>query len=289
MPYFEYPKEDGPKRRRQFTATAVRLSNMGMHLPAHIVEEGLQWYPTVHEVAREGAKDVGITQSQASGIIAATSPNLEFDRNVNAVAQLAGLSKSDWEMVGRSASRRTPDNQLMPRLPEVTSMLREKAPSLVGSYDANLVKARRILHGEQWREVLESPKAHHFAGNIENPGIDTGVTVDFRHADIIANQMYPAKDKGRGIEAWRNPGGTLTRYEHMENITRAAAERASRRHPLFKGIMPHDMQAILWVGGKWIEKRGNTRSRGVPRRGQPYTTATGAPLARDEFWRNQRG
>lgn len=284
MVKFKYP-EEGPDRRRFFTATAVRLSNMGMHLPSHLVEEGRQWYPTVHEVAHENARSVGITQSAASGIIAATSPNLEFDRNVNAVGQLASLDKADWKLIERSAARRTPDNRQMPRIPEVASMLREKAPAMVATYDPNLVKARRILHGEQWRDVLQSPKAFHFAGNIENPGADTGVTVDFRHGDIFTNQMWPAKQK-RGLEEWRQPGGTPSRYEHMENITRSAAERAARMDPRFAGILPHDMQAILWVGGKWIEKLGGVRSVGVPRRGQPYTTATGAPLAKQTFWRN---
>lgn len=261
------------------------MSNMGMNLPTHIVEEGKQWYPRVHGIARRSAQEAGISTSQASGIIAAVSPNLEFEeRNEHAVSQLTNLSKSDWEMVERSASQKSPSGQSMKRIGEVTHMLREKAPALVSSYDLSLMRARRILHGEQWRDVLQSPKTFRFAGNIENPYEDTGVTVDFRHHDILVNQMLPAKDADRGISSWRNVTGKPTRYEHMEDITRNAASRASRMDPRIRGILPHEMQAVLWTGGKWIETQGGTRGVGVPRRGQPYTKATGAPLAHHRFW-----
>lgn len=268
-------------------ATASRLANMGLSLPDSIVTEGRLWYKNVNRISAEDARSAGLSPSQGHGIVAAVSPNLEFEgRNVNAIGQLAKLDESDWNLVRLSAARRTATNKAMPRLPEVTEMLREKAPNLVASYDTGLVKAHRIMQGEQWRNVLKPSKGPkgfygktgHFAFNIEEPEEDTGVTIDYRHHDIIANRMMPPKDK-RGLEA-------AGRYTTIESITRNAAASAARRDPRFAGILPHDMQAVLWVGGKYIETQGGARGVGVPRVGQRYTTAEGRPLSRDSaFWR----
>lgn len=286
MAFLEWSSE--PKtRNREIAATASRLANMGLSLPDSIVSDGRLWYRNINRVATEDARSVGLTASQGAGIIAAVSPNLEFEnRNSSAITQLANLDESDWDLVRRSAVRRTPENRMMPRLPEVTEMLQDKAPDIVASYDLGLLKANRIMQGEQWRNVLKpykGPKGFYgktgkFAGNIENPEEETGVTVDYRHNDIIANRMLPPKYK-RGLDA-------ASRYNTIEDITRLAAQSASRRDPRFENILPHDLQAVLWVGGKWIESKGGVRGVGVERVGQKYTTAEGRPLHRDSaFWR----
>lgn len=300
MAIFDVPKRTGPEDKtpeKFMTATARRLVNMGMSLPAHIVQSGRQWYPRVHDIARSAVgletvegRRIGSTAT-ASGIIAAVSPNLEFEeRNAHALSQLGNLDTSDWEMVKRSSEAKQPGtSKQAPRHPEVTAMLKEKAPSLSASYDSGLLKAHRLLSGEQLHDVLPlstAPKTHHFALNILNPHEDTGVTVDFRHHDIVANQMLPPKMTGRGISSagLKTPGRT-TRYEDIENITRMATKRISKMDERFQGIQPHDMQAILWMGGKHIETLGGARKVGVARKGQPYTTPTGRPLPRDaHFW-----
>jgi len=299
MAFFDVPKSTGPddKTPEQFMAnTARRLVTMGMHLPNHVIESGRQWYPVVHEAAK---KTVGMDTAEgrrikdistAGGIIAAVSPNLDFDsRNIHAVTELAGLDSSDWDMIRRSATAKQADGKTQaPRNPEVAAMLREKAPSLVSSYDTGLVKAHRLLSGDQLRDVLpraSAPKTSHFADNIINPFEDTGVTVDYRHHDIVANQMMSPK-ASRGIStADLKTAGRRTRYEDIEHITRLASTLAGKRDERFRGILPHDMQAILWMGGKHIETQGGARRVGPARKGQPYTTETGAPLPRDaHFW-----
>lgn len=300
MAYFDVPKAESPddKTPEKFiTATARRLVNMGLHLPEHVIQSGKEWYPRVHEIARnavgmetaEGRK-IGNTAT-AAGIIAAVSPNLEFeDRNAHALTQLSRLDTSDWAMIQRSAEAKQPGtSKQAPRHPEVRAMLAEKAPSLNASYDTSLLKARRLLNGEQISDVLplsSSPKTHHFAFNILNPHEDTGVTVDFRHHDIVANRMLPPKGAGRGISsAGLKTAGRRSRYEDIEHITRMATGRISKMDDRFHGINPHDLQAILWMGGKHIETLGGARKIGVKRQGQPYTTPTGAPLPRDaHFW-----
>jgi hypothetical protein len=263
---------------------------MGLSLPDHIVEEGKMWYPAVHAATVKGSKDIGISSSQGSGIVAAVSPNMDFERNnINALQEITNIDKSGWDMIQRSASQIDPKTgNRAKRIPEISEMLKEVAPSLGAAYDTSLLKARRILNGEQWRDVLSlrtGPKTFRFAGNIEDPFSDTGVTVDGRHHDIVANSMRPWTDFERGISSAGLESGRPTRYEDIEEITRLATNRMSKRDSRFAGIHPHDAQAIFWVGGKFIETQGGARRVGPKREGQQYTTALGGPLRRDaHFW-----
>jgi hypothetical protein len=283
MAVFDVPKDN---RQQYMSSVASRLATMGMHLPDHLVESGKRWYPEVHETVKAQAPSLGISASQGAGIVAAVSPNMDFDnRNIKALEQIGNIDKSGWDMIYRSASRRTPDNRQMKRIPEVTEMLREVAPSLNSSYDASLVNAHRIMHGEQWRDVLTGPKTFRFAGNIENPFEQRGVTVDGRHHDIVANAMYPWTDFERGISSFRK--SRPTRYEDIESVTSIANKAVQRRDSRFAGALDHDLQAILWLGGKFIETQGGVYQKGPARTGQPYTTARGTPLKRDkEFWQS---
>ena len=61
----------------------------------------------------------------------------------------------------------------------------------------------------------------------------------------------------------------------MEDITRAAGRSAGRRDDRFADILPHDMQAVLWVGGKWLERGGGVTRQGPKREGQRYTDSRG--------------
>lgn len=279
-----FPDSPSPQRS---AATARRLVNMGLNLPDHIVEEGKEWYPAVHEatgkfVGQETAEGHKITNiHQAAGVVAAVSPSMNFeDRNIHALTELQGMGREHWDVVRGSAQGRK-------RSPEASAMLKEVAPSMATQTDSQLLKAHRILKGEQWHEVIPlqgSPKTHHFTSNIAEPGRDTGVTVDGRHHDIVANNMQ-GWEQNRGISSAGLKSGKRSRYEAIEGITRAATTRASAEDKRFAGIQPHDMQAVLWVGGKWIERGGDaTRKQGPTRVGQPYTSGSGHPLASQQFW-----
>jgi hypothetical protein len=286
MAFFTVPKD---KRQQFMSSAASRLTRMGVQLPDHVVEEGMRWYPTVHDTVRQQAPQAGLTPSQGFGVVAAVSPNMDFDaRNIKALEEIGNIDSSGWDMIQRSAQRDPSTGRQRPRIPEVTEMLKEVAPSISGAYDPSLVKARRIMSGEQWRDVLtlrSAPKTHHFAGNLENPYEDTGVTVDGRHHDIVANQMLSWTDVDRGIDSAGLTRGR-SRYEDIEDITKLSTRRLSSRDPRFAGAHPHDVQAALWVGGKFIETQGGRYRKGPKREGQAYTTYRGDPLSRDaEFWR----
>lgn len=279
----DYPVLDRRINHQQFSAVARRLTNMGLRLPDHIVNEGKEWYPTVHETVARQSRGIGLTTSQGAGVVAAVSPNMDFGaRNIKALDEIHGLEESDWKMIYRSARSGKERNS------DVAAMLREKAPSLNSSYDANLVKAHRIMRGEDFRTVLDrrtAPKTHSFAHNILEPETEGYITVDGRHADIIANARRDWK-QSRGISSANLQRGT-SRYENYEDVTRLAHSRLLKEDPRFAGTRGHDVQAILWLAGRAIERRGdparinNPNSRGDKRVGQPYVISHGRPYGFD--------
>jgi hypothetical protein len=277
---------------QQFGAVTRRMVNMGLSLPDSVVGEGMGWYPTVHDTVARQAPDVGLSASQGAGVVAALSPNMEFEnRNIKVLEQVGNVPREGWDMIAVSANRRSPAGKLMPRLPEVSAMLEETAPVLSGTYDQSLFKAHRIMSGEEWRDVLSmqtAPKTATFAHNIEDPS-SLGVTIDGRSGDVVANTRRPW-DFTRGISSAQTKTGVETRYETHQRAHIAARNRLVSLDPRYAGATPKDVQAALWMGGRGIErsqltKTGMQRTDGDPRIGQPYVTPSGRPLERDSrFW-----
>jgi hypothetical protein len=180
------------------------------------------------------------------------------------------MRKDDWAVIHHSAAggRRTP---------EAEALL--SGTGLEHAQDKALVRAHRMMEGEHPTEVMSrrtAPKTSSFFHNIAYPGEHTHVTVDYRAHDIAANKMYPAAFTGRGIDTAALKSGKPTRYEHVENVYRAAAKGRDIE-------LPHTLQAITWEGGKHIEtsaptKSGKPRVKGVARKGQPYV-GRGSPRA----------
>lgn len=264
---------------QQMGAIVRRLINFGEALPEHVVQAGREWYPKAHDLARGAAREMNISTRQAAGAMAAVSPNMDWDNNISVFHQLNDLSDKEWGMIERSTGKQG-------RTSEVASMLGERAPALSRASDRDLLRARRIVRGEDFETVMPkatAPKTNSFARNILDPE-GQEVTVDSRHHDLIANTML-------GWEAPRNIGSAslvrgsrasyrpdLTRYERMELATQMAQKRMSSRFPT-----PNSAQAGLWLGGKEIElslptATGAKRRVGMPRRGQPYMSGSGMPI-----------
>jgi hypothetical protein len=248
---------------------------MALSLPEHIVEEGLNWYPSVHDATVRQSKEQGLSLAQGAGIVSAVSPNMDFDaRNINALDEISNLTGEHWNMIKRSAGGSK-------RHPEVAAMLKEVAPSLGHAPDRNLMDAHDIYHGG--RDVFDvlnprtGPKRNRFARNIINPSDPVPVTIDGRQADIIANRYRPWTWSGRGISSADLPTGKTTRYEAHEEIMRRASNVVRQEGPRsMRDISPSGLQAVTWLGGKahersWPTKSGEPRKIGVPRRGQRYT------------------
>ncbi len=280
---------------------ARRLRNMFTSAPDHVVEDALNWYHQAHETAFRGARDMGISIHQASGIMAALSPGSEYSgTNVPAFHELGALRDTPGAMdiIRDSAyGQGTPDPEGKHRSLEAKEVLGRVAPSLAKASDAFILKGDRIASGTPWEEVMphdQSPKTYSFASNIEHPDRDGLVTVDGRHADILVDAMRPWEEGKRvdiegkkvtgkqdpyyGATPYRGIGGRRAvsglppkRYRDFEAVTQRVA------HEL--GVLPHQLQAAVWVHGKGLETGYDpSRSSGDRRTLQSYMSRNQAFL-----------
>lgn len=162
------------------------------------------------------------------------------------------------------------------RLPEVEKMLTEVYPHLSRATDSNIIDAMKIRGGQNPFEVLNPktrPKTHNFMLNLA--GDRNAVTVDYRAADVIANQMRPVRSD-RGIRRGQSMRGP-TRFEDYAHVISASSALPSVKKA-YPSITPADAQALQWVIAKDIEltnPNGSPREKGPARRGQPYIPIRG--------------
>lgn len=248
---------------RQFQQSVRNVQAVHDQTPPDVRRRGEEWYPKVHEAVAKGVRRTGISQRQGAGLVAAVSPQMDWSgRNIPALKHLTNMREEHWDVIHKSAAKGR-------RSPQARALL--KGTPLAHASDKGLVRAHRIIQGEDPEEVMQrstSPKTHSFFHNIAHPGESGHVTIDYRAHDIAANKMYPAAFTGRGLDSAATKSGKPTRYEHVEDVYRAAAKGRGIEHP-------HTLQAITWEAGKHIEtaaptKSGKPRVKGVTRKGQPY-------------------
>lgn len=226
-------------------------------------QEGRLWYPKVNEAVQKGIRGSSMSPIHGAGIVAAVSPNMDWDkRNIDAFKELGSLKENDWHNILVKGDRS-----------KIQGM------GINSASDQNLAKAYRIQRGEHPDTVLPrqtAPKTNSFAHNIDlndpsgfqpDPRRTTTdpVTIDGRAHDVAANRMQ-GWEQGRGIGSAdrRRP----TRYEHFEDSYRSAA----RAHDM----TGYEAQSVAWVQAKKEERMGTTKSgaprkQGPARHGQSYT------------------
>lgn len=248
-----------------------RLRNIYEATPDEVREAGHNWYANVHDAAQKAAREGGKTTRQAAGVVAAVSPNMDWERNnIHAFHEIDQLTPEHWDAITRSNNqprvvKADGSTAKARRSDEVKDIL--QGMSISTSPDSNLLKAHRIWHGgEDPENVLvrqSAPKTNTFFRNINEPHRDNGSTVDGRHADLIVDAMRPWTS-GRGIQSASLKTGKPTRYENYSDATASAAKRY--------GILPHQLQAVDWEMGKVLERNNDpSRKQGDERTGQRYS------------------
>lgn len=119
--------------------------------------QGATWYADARSQCVDLAERHGLVVDQAAGIVAALSPNMRWERNVDAAEDLL-------------------------------------QGALNVTYPANVEKAFRILSGEAPDDVLGGNKVRSFYGNIMSGGLDMGVTVDGHAANIARGIRQPIRN-----------------------------------------------------------------------------------------------
>ena len=221
-------------------------------------EEGRHWYAKANEAIERDARGMSIGHNAAHGVVAAVSPNMDWDAgNVDALKVAKSLRGRDWASISKG--------DLSP----------VHGTALRTATHASLVKAHRILQGEDPDTVLDrktNPKTNSFYHNLM--GEDQHVTIDGRAHDIAANRLQGWQDD-RKLPQKAVPGqrGGPTRYSHFEDAYRNASTRLNAEHNT--NLRPMDLQAAVWTQGKVAElstptKAGTPRKKGPTRQGQPY-------------------
>lgn len=248
-----------------------RTRNLYDAAPGEVKEAGMQWYGRVHSAAKKAVRGVpGRDVSHAAGVIAAVSPNMDWERdNIAAFDELKGLSNRQWQAIHDSDSQAPIINaegkrKKAPRNEAAVEAL--SGLSLSKASDSNLIKAHRIwVKGENTNLVIPrrtAPKTNSFADNITRPDTSESVTVDGRDSDMKVDAARPWQD-GRGIYSASLLNNAQSRYEDYEEATVRVARQ--------EGIRPNQLQAITWEFGKNIERNHDpSRKMGAPRRGQSY-------------------
>ena len=248
-----------------------RTRNIYHAAPDEVKEVGMQWYDKVHNAAQKAVRGVpGRDVTHAAGVIAAVSPNMDWERdNIAAFDELKGLKSRQWEAIHESANQAPIIGTDGKRRKAPRSEAAEEALqglSLAKAPDSNLVKAHRIwVKGEDTNLVIPrrtAPKTNSFADNIARPKDSKVVTVDGRDSDMTVDAARPWKDS-RGISSAALKNGNQTRYESYEESTQRVAAQ--------ENIRPNQLQAIKWEMGKIIERNHDPeRVQGSARRGQSY-------------------
>jgi hypothetical protein len=250
-----YPKADLGSPH-QFEQVTQNIRNLYHATPEELKATGRVWYPKVHDAVAKGVRGMGLggdTHLAGSGLVAALSPGMDFDRsNIQAFHELKHVRQKDWDVIMRHGATGSGQKR-HPAVAEVLQGLEiGKAP------DVQLLKAHRIMRGEHPEDVIlrgGSPKTHSFMHNINDPTSNRFVTIDGRAHDIGVNRLTPWTYSGRGISSAALKGGKPTRYEHFQDAYRTAAHMEDEGLGL-------TMQAITWVGGKGIERAMTGTSKG---------------------------
>lgn len=235
-----YPRYDVISPR-QFRTIVHNYNRMWHAATPEQRRKGREFYPKAYDLATHLQHQVGgISHLAASGMVAALSPNEDWEQNVAGAKMLTSLTPEEWDVIHRSAGPEGAKPHA--RSPEATALL--KGTPLAGAYDNQLVKAHRLMNGEDVNDVIRrhtSPKTHSFTRNIEDPeGKDPSLfvdvpstnpgrrqnpspedyyhdrrhdrarltivraapgTIDFHGHDIGINRMYPSNYTGRGLDS----------------------------------------------------------------------------------------
>jgi hypothetical protein len=146
---------------------------------------GTGWYRRSRQVARELAKTHGVHLSVAAGVLAAVSPRIRWSSNIEV---------ADALLAGRE---------------------------VVGIFNANRVKAERIIAGERPLAVLGGDKVRAFYRAIMGD------------PDAVVLDVWMMRAAG-----WTKASLTPREYEELSRALRNAAERV--------GLDPADFQAVVW-------------------------------------------
>lgn len=247
--------------------------------------EGMRWYHAANELALRLSGAYGVTTAQAIGVIAALSPQMDWDMNRAAAERvLATVTAERWELtkedlddrrekalsyietkqsiVDKDASRAGVERWYADGLKLVGDYRTADVPTeTLARYDSakalfdNTAKAIEIARGGDADKILSGSKVRSFYDNILDPEGSREVTVDTHMIRALANDVTLPEKTAAGV--FKSAG----QYSALREIVRDVAAE--------EGITPNQLQAVAWVA--WQEQHGMGERRA-------YTASGGKAL-----------
>lgn len=260
------------------TATSEeKHSGYGWYAGAHreATRLAMSSEPGAQHPAKEGKRSVythgpseAATHRQA-GNIAALSPTMDWNKNVQAAKDVHGLSGDQVGKLRQSVAmgKQVQDSaRALKKMPQGTPehaaateahntmqsasvSLKAEARAPLKGKALNLQSGENILKAHNIHSGALSPeealpitrKTGQFYQQIANPRSSAGgATVDYRSHDIAMGAHHPL-DADRGLTNQK-------RYDHFQEAHRVAAQTISQQSGLPHS--PHQVQAITWVADK---------------------------------------
>jgi len=208
------------------------------------------WYPHANEEAQRLATTYGTTIEQAAGVIAAMSPQMDWDDNVRDAERLmayyATMRNEAWSPQEFDAQLRASvglkvDDKDTPNYDE-SDLYTMKGMGIAALSD-NTSKAFEILQGDNPEATLSGMKVCSFYDNIMDPGGTREVTVDGHMLKVYAySSGLSQSDTTKLFSAGSEKIGT--QFGSAGYITVADAVRSVADE---MGMSPDAVQAAYWL------------------------------------------
>lgn len=262
-------KSIDPRVQRQHVRN---IMNTYRDAPAETIRQGRDWYPRAHDIAQKvGRGDA----RRGAGMIAALSPNQDWDLNIAMAHQMsqtplrghqvalleqkarqhAAASQAVYAAERAAGGSRKAGKGLAPaHLYEAEDAARREhhavRADLFGGTPLNKQSSGNILRAESIRTGQANPedvlpmrvKTGNFYRNVLDPSDPHSVTVDTHAHDIAINRKLPW-ETDRGLSA-------MGRYDHFADSYRRATHGLDESHA-------GTVQAVTW--SHWRNLHGRAR------------------------------
>ena len=280
---------DNPAHRREFKKAGKTIDVSVNDVVAHINEtldgvdegtwqEGEQWYQKAHdECVVPWAKEFDVPEEVVAGVIAAISPRMPWDKNVEVAHELIRLWREEDDFGG------LPDMDAAKiRRPNKAGEMK-----MLGLSD-NVVQAIRCLRTGDVDKSVSGTKRRSFANNLYDPTAGYDVCNDGWMASMV-NRMYPdAGFTAAECDPWLGHTKTISKQEQPGPGGYVIIAEAVRKIAEKRGLLPCQVQAIYWiaVGGgtnkpMYPNAKKEKKAARVVRSSWPFTDVANDPTGGD--------
>lgn len=205
---------------------------------AQEITQGTSWYQTARVAALQIAHRYNVSVERAAHVIAALSPQVDWDKNVEMARRLV----AQWAD-GTLVAPAWPGLNGNGKVNGLQAIAAAYASAHDGytAYSSNVCKALWILEGHL--EALSGPKVTDFADNILHDHDDV-VTVDSHY-----------------VMAWL--GLALSGTYKFDDRYHAIVTEDTRALALEFGLSPRAVQAIVWIAKKRLQAGKSSEAQAI--------------------------